>query len=146
MKSRLPILSPYLLWLHYSRIYPISYLTFFFTCPFFDLRIDAMLLFRLIRYLTLSDFTVDVHAADRGKSDCWRSKAGNVAINKILRVQGKDQRRGGLPHELSDQVFFFLSQAAGRVWSSRTCSVTASFMRQSIDSEAEKEEFWSPCG
>lgn len=24
---------------------------------------------------------------------------------------------------------------------SRTCSVTASFMRQSIDSEAEKEEF-----
>jgi hypothetical protein len=42
-------------------------------------------------------------------------EAGNVAINKILRGQGKDQRRGGLPHELSDQVFFFLSQAAGRV-------------------------------
>lgn len=26
-----------------------------------------MLLFRLIRYLTLSDFTVDVHAADGGR-------------------------------------------------------------------------------
>lgn len=29
--------------------------------------LDAMLLFRLIRYLTLSDFTVDVHAADGGR-------------------------------------------------------------------------------
>jgi len=35
----------------HESIYPISYWTFFFTCPFFDLRIDAMLLFRLLPYI-----------------------------------------------------------------------------------------------
>lgn len=84
----------------------------FLTELFFYLSPIAMLLFRLLPYIKCISY-VDVHAADRGKSDCWRSR--DVAINKILRGQGKDQRRGGLPHELSDQVFFFLSQAAGRV-------------------------------
>jgi hypothetical protein len=42
---------------------------------FFDLRIDAMLLFRLICFLTLSDFTVDVHTADG-----WKDQIISCAI------------------------------------------------------------------
>ncbi|KAG6736861.1 hypothetical protein POTOM_060258 (mitochondrion) [Populus tomentosa] len=57
--------------LEFTRAFQISARPEKFRMPEFY----AMLLFRLIRYLTLSDFTVDVHAADG-----WRDQTVSCAI------------------------------------------------------------------